>query len=160
MTENMDTNFEQLLAAQNKEFAEAKEFDDFTPPPGDYVFVLKGLDKGTYQDKKTDTQQIRISPELEIIAQNDDSVDGRSFRPFFSSKAWGSFKTFAREALGGNLPNDLKQVISDLKTKIGTVYEGRVEQNGNFTNVHLLRELESSEDAEAEEEEATEGSNE
>lgn len=137
----LDSNFEQLLAQENQKFKEAKEFDDFTPPPGTYPMILEEIDTGTYTDNKTGNEVMRVNPALKVIDDNNDAVDGRTCRPFFSSKAWGPFKTFAREALGGELAGELKENVQALEEKIGTVYEVQVEQNGNFTNYHILREL-------------------
>jgi len=109
-----DLSFEQLLAAHNQEYKDAKEFSDWMPPDGDYVILIKSCDRGAKANDGGTMLYWKHMAEV-VAGDNWEDCQGKEFGSLFcSSRNYGMAKSQAKILNGGNSPSssaDLDRVL-------------------------------------------------
>ena len=123
--------FDLLVEQQSQSFTEAKAFNDWMPPEGQYTMVLKGIEKGVFKSQKDEKDYIRCSPVFIVLCPTDESVHNKECSPFYSTMQPGILKTLVTQLVGAPLATTvgLKEAIALLDSTIGTAYIVEVTKN-------------------------------
>lgn len=154
----MSDQFMEILAGCT-EAASTMDLNDnnWKPPDGPYTVRIEGVDTGTYTNKKTDQENIRVCPTFTIV---DGEFEGRTFGEFFGI-APGATDIPSQIALKGLLQfatciegHDIRdpiEAVEHVKKAVGEflsieVWRGRPSKKGIvYANTRFMSKLESTE---------------
>jgi hypothetical protein len=139
-----DASFEQILAAQNKEFDAAEVFSTWMPPDGEYVVQVKKVSSGTKKDEASGT----FAPWWKmlgviLVEAGDPKLKGAEFTlAFFMPKTYGMMKGAACILANKPIMSSLKEASDIILASTGAVLKVKVEtretKRGKFTGCSIL----------------------
>lgn len=88
----MDTNFEALLAEQNKTFQDAVPFGNWMPDDGEYTTFISKVEPRVLTDKDTDESYPAWNITFQLATPNNLDIDGKTFEMFCSMRTEGATK--------------------------------------------------------------------
>jgi hypothetical protein len=132
--------FEALLEQQNKSFQEARPFNDWTPPVGQYTTYLKAVDTGVAEDKKSKEKYPWWNLSLVVVAPQDEALNNKETRVFVGMNRPAAFKTTINHMYGAPLPDDASLVEANdvIMKSIGQFFLIKVtesDQGKTFTDI-------------------------
>jgi hypothetical protein len=137
-----DVSFEQILAAQNSEFAQAEVYSTWMPPDGEYVVQVKKVTKGSSTEDAGPMPWWKMTGK--ILVEQDPKLKGAEFTiGFFNRKKYGMMKGAAQVISGKQVMDNLKEASDVILASEGKVLKVKVEtrdtKRGKFTGCDIIQ---------------------